>query len=574
MVNMLPDVIDAAVELLSGIIEAIPDVVTNIGKNIPKIIDAIVIGLAKGISSVVKIVGKVYGALDDGLEEASGKLDKLTGSFTPFMEAVSESANKTKDLKNALSKSGKTISDLDDKISKTENSITEILKKAFQKQDGLRQSDLDSIRKYRAELIKLQEEKLSIYQEQQLAELRKTQFSIGELSVEDAKGYLGQSKAALEESNKIVEEIYNSRLTTIENYHKTRGTLESNEYKKEIAEAKNHYEKMKKENQRYYDESVGNIEKSSDKWIETEAEKWSQLATSTREYAKKFEDLFNKTAYGWEWASEKNKKFFDSLGVFDSAAAKYANALSKMDLQTANAFLSMQATVTASGGVLDKQSQKAVNNILNTFGGLPETMDDEGRKALNSLISGLESQIPELKNSSEMTTDEILKILRKNLLNKNGKNPSKEIGVNVAKGVSSGLVSGIGTVLKSVTSLAKNIISKAKSVLKIQSPSKIFKNEIGKQIVAGLANGINEFAYMADDAVGDLSESIVDNFDTDTLVSTSTNSISDFNNPYDYKDVSNSKTEVVVSIDDSANAMGLARALLPFLKIAEKEVYA
>ena len=37
---------------------------------------------------------------------------------------------------------------------------------------------------------------------------------------------------------------------------------------------------------------------------------------------------------------------------------------------------------------------------------------------------------------------------------------------------------------------------------------------------------------------------------------------------------SRQSVELKVGIDDSANAMGLARALLPFLKIAEKEVYA
>lgn len=571
--DMLPDVIDAAVELFSGIVSAIPDIAVKVAQNMPKIIGAIVTGLAQGTLAVGKAIVGLFVPFDDSMEETSRKISSLTSSFTPFLTAVNEASNKTIDLSKALSSSGNTIADIDDKINEVETKITDILKKEFKEQDGLRQKDIESLKKYRDELKKLEDEKMSIYQEQQMAEIRKLQLSMNELAIEDAENALARVNSAYEASNKAAEEYYSNQLIRIENANKNKEYADKKAYKKALDEAKANYDKLIKENEKYQKEAVSLINESSDEWIGADLKKWEAFGAAVEQQTGKINEATS-NIFGWEWAQEANKKIGDFMGTNAEFAEAYANALENMDLKAASAFLSMQGTVVASGEVLDEESRKSVESILKAFDNLPPSVDEQGRKTLDSLIAGLESQIPELKDSANMTTKEVLDVLRKKFTGSSGgANPSKEIGKNITKGVKEGAESQKKSLFSSLSDLAYGAFKKMKSVLGIKSPSRLFKNEIGKQIVAGLALGIADYAYMAEDAMSDLSDSVASGFDTDTMVSTSTSSIGDFGGKSQINEFSNPKSEVVISVDDS-NAMGLARALLPLLKIAEKEAYA
>lgn len=568
MVDMLPDIIDAAVELLGGIVGAIPDVAANIIKNIPKIISAIVEGLGKGVATVGRAIKNLFSSVDEELDVVSAKLSASADAVTPFIDAVNEAATKTADLSSALSENGKTISDLDDEIEKAEQNITDILKKAFKGQNGLREEDLENIRKYQRELQKLNEEKLGIYQNQQLAELRKAQSSVNELIAEDAQEASGRAQSALSESNKMVEEIYSNRITTIENYHKAQGTLNSSAYKKDLADAKKWANDAKKINQGYYNDTIKLVNESSDKWIEADNKTWKQVNAITEKVRQASERL---RYVGWDWADDLNADFYDTIGIWDEQAVNFGNALAKIDEDATNAFLSMQATVVASGGVLDEESKKSVENILSAFEGLPPTMDEQGRKILDSLIIGLEDKIPELKKSGEMTTDEILGVLRKNLLGKNGS--MEKIGKDAAAGLKKGILSEYQNIVNASVKISNAVLSTMIKTFDIHSPSRVLRDKIGKQIVAGLALGITDYAYLAEDAADNLSRDVSDSFEDMDIITTSSSSIGDFTSSNNKSDNYSNKTEFSLTIDDS-NAMGLARALLPLLKIAEKEVYA
>ena len=572
MVEMLPNVIEAGTELLSGIIEAIPEVVYNIGKNIPKIVTAVVNGLAKGAGSIAKVIRGWFSPIAYEAELASSKLSSLASSFEPFLTAVEKAATKSADLSKSLSENGKTLGEIDDEIQETEDKITVILKKSFEKQDGLRKEDLNKIKKYQAELAKLQEEKLNIYQQQQLAELRKVQLSANDLAAEDAKEALARAKSALEASNAMVEEIYANRLTTIENAHKAQNTLNSAAYKKELSDAKAAHQKMRSENQKYYDNTVNLISGSSEKWVDTELGAWDTLGKKRQKFIKENEKIREVgNPFGWEWYGDLNEWVSEAIGLYDESVLAYSEALSEMDLEAANAFLSMQATAVSSGEVLDEETRKSVESILSAFGDLPEGMDAEGKKALISLTAGLESQIPELKNSSEMTTNEILGVLRKNLLGKNGS--MEKIGKDAAAGLKKGILSEYQNIVNASVKVSNAVLSTMIKTFDIHSPSRVLRDKIGKQIVAGLALGITDYAYLAEDAADNLSRDVSDSFENMDIITTSSSSIGDFTSSNNKSDNSSNKTEFSLTIDDS-NAMGLARALLPLLKIAEKEAYA
>lgn len=68
----------------------------------------------------------------------------------------------------------------------------------------------------------------------------------------------------------------------------------------------------------------------------------------------------------------------------------------------------------------------------------------------------------------------------------------RTIGANILNGLWDGIKSGWGWLSGRVSSLARDLFNKAKSALGIASPSKLFRDEIGRMIPEGLALGIED----------------------------------------------------------------------------------
>lgn len=65
------------------------------------------------------------------------------------------------------------------------------------------------------------------------------------------------------------------------------------------------------------------------------------------------------------------------------------------------------------------------------------------------------------------------------------------VGSNIISGIVGGISGAAGALFSSLRNLASNALSAAKSALGIASPSKVFRDEVGKWIPEGIAQGIN-----------------------------------------------------------------------------------
>lgn len=172
-----------------------------------------------------------------------------------------------------------------------------------------------------------------------------------------------------------------------------------------------------------------------------------------------------------------------------------------------------------------------------------------------ALISGLISAIPKLVAAIPKIIKSIIDVFTKTDWGK--------IGKNIIDGLLNGLKTFWKNLTKWVSDAWNSLVGGIKSFLGIHSPSKLFA-DIGKNMALGVGVGW-------EDTFKDVDKEINDSMsfgDIDYGVSTVSSVDGSTNSP------EVSKTEVVISVDDSQNLMGFARALLPLLKIAEKEVYA
>lgn len=89
----------------------------------------------------------------------------------------------------------------------------------------------------------------------------------------------------------------------------------------------------------------------------------------------------------------------------------------------------------------------------------------------------------------------------------------KRIGEMMASGIASGIENGIGDVVSGITNLIDQTLSTARKKAQINSPSRLFANEVGVYIPQGVAMGVEDSSYvlnnsirkMIDDSLPDMS---------------------------------------------------------------------
>ena len=66
------------------------------------------------------------------------------------------------------------------------------------------------------------------------------------------------------------------------------------------------------------------------------------------------------------------------------------------------------------------------------------------------------------------------------------------IGTDIAEGVAQGITNGTGTVTAAITALAQAAVAAAQAALDIHSPSRVFRDDVGKMMMRGLGEGVLE----------------------------------------------------------------------------------
>lgn len=418
----IPDFIDFGNEIIYGLVDGIAEAAPELGEavgelsaefinNLPNLVATVfdggvqlISGFVSGLVEGVPLLDALFGDIVNRNKEVYEALEINIDKVTSFAEAIKNAEPNIGSMDGVLSEYGNTVDDLNTKITTAQDAITDILADALQEQRELREEDLESIKQYNDEIIRLEDEQISMYRDRQLAELNKLKLEKDKLQQEDAAQFLANAKKALDEANAYTEEAYTRQLTIIENKYKASGEIGSEAYYNELNSAKEYHDKQLEENQQYYDETIGIVSTASEDWLGKDKEKWELLAEYANTYSENSED-------GWQNYVDTIASTADGIwGVRDT----YAAGLSQINLDNTNAFLTMVAEIKAKGGEIDTETKTIASNILASFDGLPTDLDESGKDALLSLISGLDYYVPDLENAADLTTDEIVDILRNN----------------------------------------------------------------------------------------------------------------------------------------------------------------
>lgn len=91
-----------------------------------------------------------------------------------------------------------------------------------------------------------------------------------------------------------------------------------------------------------------------------------------------------------------------------------------------------------------------------------------------------------------------------------GFNGGYNAGMSIGEGMMSGIYAMAGSVASAAAAIADAAVGAARSVLRINSPSKVFRDQIGRAIPEGIAVGISKFGYYVNDSMSNLAYKTID----------------------------------------------------------------
>ena len=145
----------------------------------------------------------------------------------------------------------------------------------------------------------------------------------------------------------------------------------------------------------------------------------------------------------------------------------------------------------------------AFENAFGVVSGAASKIKDIGESVISGLKSGAEGRESSLTGSLSSIAANVYSTLS---------SPStgswSDIGSNIISGIESGIQSGWSWLSTTVSNLASSLFNTACTVLGIQSPSRVFRDGVGKMITAGLAWGIDQGAPEAVKTVASLADAI------------------------------------------------------------------
>lgn len=164
----------------------------------------------------------------------------------------------------------------------------------------------------------------------------------------------------------------------------------------------------------------------------------------------------------------------------------------------------MGSGITSSQGIATGASnamKQMINASVNSLG-------HDGRNAGSQFGTGVTSGIAS-QNGAVHGASSALKSSAHSGMS-GGYSGGYSAGTAIGEGMMSGIYAMAGSVAAAAASIASSAVAAARSTLRINSPSKVFRDQVGRAIPEGMAVGIEKYGYYVDDSMTDLANKTVE----------------------------------------------------------------
>lgn len=425
---------------------------------------------ANPIIKVVSAIGLLVGGLTllskkfskgkDDTDMLKQHIDEVTGSIHSMRDAFDNAKVTLPDINKTISANGYFMSDIDTQIADKEKQITDALTTAMRDQKGVRDEDLENIRGYMQELQMLEDDKLSIYREQQMSQFTTLDLKLksGNLDQQGIADLLISTDEAYDQSISAIKEEFEGRQATINSlYAVERKSIVENENL--TGQAKS--EALKQWQARKDNELLESMRQENELLAES-AKSRDYTYNQALEQSNK---LVEKADFNFDILKQKSDSYKKDLDIMDKTIADTsASGIQKYNEASANADL-MVKDITNMFLNLDNQSAQSLNNYFMTLNEAKNkgvTVSDDLKQQADTILTPFENLPPELQ----------------------------ETGKQILAGLLQGMTDENGNVIDTTNMTCQELVEAAREAFDVHSPSRVFA-EIGTNIGLGLLQGIS-----------------------------------------------------------------------------------
>lgn len=155
-------------------------------------------------------------------------------------------------------------------------------------------------------------------------------------------------------------------------------------------------------------------------------------------------------------------------------------------------------------GTVKSAGSSVVNGVTSAIQSLPSKLLNLGKSAMSSFSGTIRNAISTVKSSASS--------IFKGIVNTFTSLPSKMLGIgkDLIKGLWNGISNMSGWIIGKIEGFGDSVLSGIKNFFGIHSPSRVFRDEVGKMLGLGLAEGIEDSTAAPVKAMADLSAGVLD----------------------------------------------------------------
>ncbi len=432
---------------------------------------------ANPIIKVVSAIGLLVGGLTllskkfskgkDDTDMLKQHIDEVTGSIHSMRDAFDNAKVTLPDYDKLISYKGNTISGIDEMIAEKEQAITDILTAAINDQKGVRDDDIKNIEKYIQDIQGLEEEKLSVYADQQTSQINalNSKLQYGNLDQQEIADILATGTEAHDSSVEAINDIFNERGTTLYNkYQAERSLIISNENLTGIAKSEalkqadaryqNDLYKLNRDNKARIDKSNASISTlyntalaKSGELVKNSNVNFDTLSSQLTNYKKSVDGTSTSVKVDTDKLFENIRTTFAS---FDQETTQSLN----------NYFMTLNEAKNKGVTVSDGLKQHA-DTILTSFENLPPEFQETGKQILAGLLQGMTDENGNVIDTTNMTCQELVEAAREAFDVHSPSRVFAEIGTNIGLGLLQGISLIMPVVTAAVTTNMMGLVTSA-----------------------------------------------------------------------------------------------------------------
>ena len=199
----------------------------------------------------------------------------------------------------------------------------------------------------------------------------------------------------------------------------------------------------------------------------------------------------------FNWMSLGSSMISGIAGALRSGIGSLFSAAQSLCVTIVNAFINLPTVLFNAGAT-------AIVHLIQGFRSAWGVITSIGGRIVVAVISGLISLASRMWSSAKSAASRMLSAFRAVSWG--------SVGTHIISGIVRGIAGAAGKLFSSMKNLASKALSAAKTVLGINSPSRVFAAEVGRWIPAGIAVGVTKNSGMLSSVMDDTAKSMTSSF--------------------------------------------------------------